>query len=268
VSLVKRPLSLRAVACVGLVVAGFACGEVPTFPYGISYISSVLLPSPAVAFGDTLRDSTGHVAPIRVFGIGLNGDTITTPAPNYVVVTVPGKSIRVLDGGIVVGDSVRTAQVVGQIGTRLQTPPVPIDVVPQPDSIAPTTATTTRFNDFVGDALFNLSDPLGVIVTSSQITAHAPVRSIIVRYAVTKLYPANAAFPDTTLVLLDDANQFLPPQGRFAVDTTDASGNASRKLRALLFGTGADSVEVSASATNLRGVPLGGSPVRFVVTVK
>ena len=267
-SLVKRPLFVRALACAGLVVAGFACGEVPTFPNGISYISSVLLPSPAVAKGDTLRDSTGKVAPIHVYGIGLNGDTILTPAPNYVVVTVPGKSIRVLAGGIVVGDSIRTAQLVGQIGDRLQTPPVPIDVVAQPDSIAPTTATTTTFNAITGDQVFNQSDPLGVIVTSSQLSPHAPVRSIIVRYAISNLYPATANFPDSTLVLLDDNGQYLPPQGRTAVDTTDASGNASRRLRALLFGTGADSIQVSVSATNLKGVPLGGSPVRFIVTTK
>jgi hypothetical protein len=265
---VKHPLSPRALVCAGLVVAGFACGDVPTLPDGIAYISTVILPSPAVAIGDTLRDSTGKATPIHVFGIGQNGDTITSVAPRYVITSVPGKSVHLSAGDFVIGDSVRTAQIVGQIGSRLQTPPVPLDVVQQPDAIAPTTATTSKFLDLVSGEAFNLSEALGVTVTSGAGATRAGVRSIIVHFAVSKLFPATATFPDTTLVLLDDSNRFVSPDGRVSVDTTDASGNASRKLRALLFGSGADSVEVTASATNLRGVPLSGSPIRFIVTSK
>ncbi|MEO8564493.1 MAG: hypothetical protein ABI601_20635, partial [bacterium] len=72
--------------------------------------------------------------------------------------------------------------------------------------------------------------------------------------------------PDTTIVLLDDASRFLGTAGRSAGDTTDSQGNASRKLRAVPFGF--DSVEIQASANNLKGVPLPGSPVRFIVTTK
>jgi hypothetical protein len=109
---------------------------------------------------------------------------------------------------------------------------------------------------------------LGVSVTSppTSTTSRAGVKSIIVRYAVTRIFPASASIPDTTLVLIDDAGRFLLPTGRFATDTTDPAGIATRQIRAIPLGF--DSVEVTAIANNLRGVPLRGSPIRFVVTTK
>ena len=86
------------------------------------------------------------------------------------------------------------------------------------------------------------------------------------RYEVTKIFPASASIPDTTIVLIDDVNRFVFPTGRSAVDTTDSQGNAGRRLRAVPFGF--DSVEILATANNLKGIALHGSPVRFVVTTK
>ena len=40
------------------------------------------------------------------------------------------------------------------------------------------------------------------------------MKSIIVRYAVTRIFPATASIPDTTLVLVDDAGRFALPTGR------------------------------------------------------
>jgi hypothetical protein len=87
-----------------------------------------------------------------------------------------------------------------------------------------------------------------------------------VRYAVTRIFPASASIPDTTLVLIDDSGRFRLPTGLTSVDTTDVAGSASRQIRAIPLGF--DSVEVSATANNLRGIPLRGSPIRFVVTTK
>ena len=50
------------------------------------------------------------------------------------------------------------------------------------------------------------------------------------------------------------------------MDTTDAAGNASRRIRAVPFGF--DSVAIMVSANNLKGVPLPGGPIRFVVSTK
>jgi hypothetical protein len=251
-----------------LLVAGPSCGEVPTLPEGVAYISSVILPSPAVALDDTLRDSLGVVAPIRVYGIDNSGDTVRSISPVFVVTTVPGKSVRLVAGNLVIGDSLRTVQIVAQVGSRLQTPPASLDVVRQPDSIAASSTSSTRFPvPATGEVTSTVS--LGVTVTSpptGTATTREGVKSIRVRFSVTKVFPSTATIPDTTLVLLDEAGRFQLPTGRDAVDTTDASGNASRRIRAIPLGF--DSVEIRASATNLRGVPLKGSPIRFVVTTK
>jgi hypothetical protein len=257
-------LSPWALAGAALCVAGLACGDVPTLQGGIAFISPVILPAPAVAVGDTLRDSAGVVAPIRVFAIGNAGDTIETQ-PVFIVTTVPGPSVTILANDLVRGDSVRTASIVGRIGTRLQTPPAQLNVVFQPDSMAAGSATTASFpSPSTGE--ITSSVPLSVNVTSIGGGTRAGVPSIIVHYAITAIYPVNTPVPDTTVVLVDDQNRFIPPSGLTAVDTTDASGNAQRRVRAVPFGF--DSVAIMVSANNLKGVPLPGGPIRFVVSTK
>jgi hypothetical protein len=249
-----------------VVVIGLACGEVPTLPGGIAYISPVILPSPAVALNDTLRDSLGVATPLKLFAIDNAGDTVRTITPLFVVTTIPGPSVHLTPTNLVIGDSIRTAQIVGQVGTRLQTPPASLDVVLQPDSVAAPSGTSARFPAPSAGTVTS-AVPLGISVTSPPTAAaRAGVKSIIVRYAVTRIFPASASIPDTTLVLIDDNGRFLLPTGRFATDTTDPAGAASRQIRAIPLGF--DSVEVSATANNLRGIPLRGSPIRFVVTTK
>ncbi len=266
----RRALSPAQLGGAALAIAALSCGEVPTFPEGIAYISPVILPAPAVALGDTLRDSTGAAAPLQLFGIDSDGDTVRTITPVFVVTTVPGPTVTLTAENLVIGDSVRPVQIVGQVGSRLQTPVVTLDVVRQPDSIAATGATSVRFPAPTAPEVTSVVT-LGVSVTSPPtagptIVARAGVKSIIVRYAVTQVFPADATIPDTTLVLLDDVGRFPLPTGRTIADTTDPSGDASRRIRAIPLGF--DSVEISASANDLRGVPLKGSPIRFVVTTR
>jgi hypothetical protein len=260
-------VSPAVLAGAAMLVAGLACGDVPTLPEGVAYITAVILPAPAVAKDDTLRDSLGVATPLRLYGIDNAGDTVRTISPVFVVTTVPGKGVRLVAGDFVIGDSLRTVQIVGQVGSRLQTPPASLDVVRQPDSIAAATNASSRFPvPSSGEVTSTVA--LGVTVTSppNESTPRAGVKGIIVRYSVTKVFPDGATIPDTTLVLLDDAGRFQLPTGRASVDTTDASGNTSRRIRAIPLGF--DSVEIRASANNLRGVPLKGSPIRFVVTTK
>ena len=255
----RSALSPVVLAGATLAVVALYCGEVPTLPGGIAYISTVILPAQAVA----LRDSMGVVTPIMVFGIGSDGDTVRTIEPVFVVTTVPGKSVRITPTYLVIGDSIRTAQIVGQVGSRLQTPPASLDVVNQPDSIAASSALSARFPAATATEVTSTLT-LGVSVTSPPVGAapRAGVKSIIVRYQVTRVFPAAATIPDTTLVLIDDAGRFRLPTGRASTDTTDAAGTASRRIRAIPLGF--DSVEISASANNLRGVPLKGSPIRVM----
>jgi hypothetical protein len=259
--------SAARLAGAALAVVSLSCGEVPTLPGGVAYISPVILPSPAVALGDTLRDSLGVVTPLKLYAIDAEGDTIPSVTPLFVVTTVPGPSVHLTPTNLAIGDSVRTAQIVGQVGTRLQTPVALLDVVHQPDSIAASSATNARFPAPSAGAVTSVV-PLEVSVTSppTGTTARAGVKSIIVRYGVTRIFPASASIPDTTLVLIDDSGRFRLPTGLTSVDTTDVSGSASRQIRAIPLGF--DSVEVSVTANNLRGIPLKGSPIRFVVTTK
>ncbi|MEO8564650.1 MAG: hypothetical protein ABI601_21425, partial [bacterium] len=208
-SVVRLRLSPRVLVGAGLAVAALSCGEVPTLPDGIAYISTVILPAPAVALGDTLRDSTGKATPVRIFAFGATGDTIESISPSFVVITAPGKSVTVGETGFVIGDSVRSAQIVGRVGERLQTAPVALDVVRQPDSLAAAAETRFKLGDVVSGELFSISSPLGVLVSSGATTPRASVKGIVVRYVVTNIFPANATIPDTTIVLLDDASRFL-----------------------------------------------------------
>jgi hypothetical protein len=258
-------LSRSALVGAALCVAALACGDVPTLEGGIAFISPVILPSPAVAVGDTLRDSAGVVAPLQIFAIDNAGDTIESVQPTFIVTTVPGPSVTILPNNLARGDSVRTASIVGRVGTRLQTPPVQLNVVFQPDSMAAGSPTTASF-PVPNAGEVTSSVPLSVNVTSIGKGTRAGVPSIIVHYAITTIYPVETPVPDTTVVLVNDQDRFIPPSGLTSVDTTDASGNASRRIRAVPFGF--DSVAILVSANNLKGVPLPGGPIRFVVSTK
>jgi hypothetical protein len=260
----KAMLSGSALVGAALCVIALACGDVPTLEGGIAFISPVILPSPAVAVNDTLRNEAGVVAPLRVVAVDNAGDTIETVEPTFVVTTVPGQSVTILPNDFVFGDSVRTASIVARVGTRLQTPPAQLSVVFQPDSMAAGSATTARFPVAENGAITS-SVPLSVNVTSLGSGTRAGVPSIIVRYLITNIYPVNTTVADTTVVLVDDQNRFTG-NGLVSVDTTDASGNASRQIRAVPFGF--DSVAILVSANNLKGAPLPGGPIRFVVSTK
>jgi hypothetical protein len=260
----KAMLSRSALLGAALGVVALACGDVPTLEGGIAFVSPVILPSPAVAFGDTLRDEAGVVAPLRIFAIDNAGDTLQNVVPTFVVTTVPGPSVTILANDLVRGDSVRIASIVGRVGTRLQTPPAQLSVVFQPDSMAAGSPTTARF-PVANAGEITASVPLSVNVTSIGEGTRAGVPSIIVRYLITNIYPAGTTVPDTSVVLVDDQNRFTG-NGLTSVDTTDASGNASRQIRAVPFGF--DSVAITVSANNLKGVALPGGPIRFVVSTK
>lgn len=249
-----RMLGSRLMAAAAALVAAIACGEVPTSADGIAFITPVVLPSLAVTAGDTLRDSLGRVAPLRVYAIGANNDTITA-TPSFLVTSLPA-GVTISPTGIVVAlDSPRTVQIIGRIGDRLQTTAAVLEVVAQPDSAARTGTVDSL-------ALATASSPLQVTVTGLRRGTRVPVRGIIVRYQITNVYPSRAVDPKEFFFsagLRGDLTR--------AVDTTDASGVASRSVTSSVA-TGVDSVVVQATVTSLRNTRLGGSPVRFVLPVK
>ena len=256
----RRLAARLAAGLAALGATAYACGEVPSLPDNIAYISPVLLPAPAIAVGDKLRDSTGAVAPLRIDAYDVNGVLIPGLSATFIVTSIPPDSGVTIDAnGIVTAlGSVKSVQIVGRVGDHLQTPPITLDVVPPADSIGK--------GIFVDTASLPVGKALPVSVTGLPPGggARTGIKGIIVRYRIVAKY-GNA--PDSArAVLTDDANALARPDSTVAVDTSDASGVASRTL--VVSGGGVDSVEVRASAQSLRGVALKGSPVRLLVKVK
>src|SRR5262245_53708067 len=127
-----RTLLLALVATIAI-----ACLDVGA-PEGIGSFSNVIRPSPSVVVGDTMRDSTGKAAPLRVVAFRPNGDTLDTVAVSFLSIdTTKPPSVSVSGNGIVVGDSVRPtltgSLVVANVGVRFQTSPDTLRVTVPPD---------------------------------------------------------------------------------------------------------------------------------------
>jgi hypothetical protein len=244
---------LLLVCAAGIV--AIACGEVPTLENGIAYISPVRLPSPAVAAGDVLRDSTGAAVPLSVVAYDINDQPIAGTTATYVINPVD-TGVHIDASGIVrVSDSVRSVQIVGRVGNRLQTIAATLEIVAQPDSIAAAGVVDSL-------RLATASSGLQVSVTGLRKGVRVPSKGIIVRYRITGTTPSRTV--DPTFFFFSEG---LRNDLTRAADTTDASGTASRSIIASDV-SGLTSIQVEASANSLRGVPLAGSPVRFTIPVK
>ncbi|HEX6598461.1 MAG TPA: hypothetical protein VF034_04005 [Gemmatimonadaceae bacterium] len=246
---------------VSVAAAALACGEVPTLDQGIAYISPIILPAPAVAVGDQLRDSLGNVAPLRIEAFGRNDEQLPDPQATFLPTVVPSPISIDADGTVTASDTVstvKTVQLVGRVGSKLQTTAVSLLIVPQPDSLG-------RASDSLNTATFPVSDTMRVTVTGVNRTkARVAVPGIIVHYRIADVYgPGKDA---ATAVLTLEGGALSRPDPRMAVDTTDASGLASRTL--VVAGENVDSVVVYVRARSLRGEPLRGDSLRFILRPK
>jgi hypothetical protein len=232
-----RAYLLTFCAAVAIVTA-VSCGDIPSLPSNIAYTTPILLPMPAVEADSFLHDSTGAVAPLRVRAYDQAGTEILGVPVTYVVLTLPPKLTIAADGTVRAADTVMTVQIAAQVGGFMQTPAATLYIAPHP----------TAFARGGSDTAFTLPNikPLPVTVTGTWHNTTLPVPGVLLRYAVSAVYPASAA---GSVVLA------LP------VDTTDISGNATRNLA---VGTGVDSVIVLATALDFNAKPIPGSPLRFV----
>jgi len=243
---------------VSVAAAALACGEVPTLDEGIAYISPIILPAPAVAVGDQLRDSLGNVAPLRIAAFGRNDEPLPDPQATFLPTVLPSPISIGEDGIVTASDTVsavKTVQIVGRVGSKLQTTAVSLLVVPQPDSLG-------RTSDSLKTVALPALDTLRVTVTGlNRSGARVAVPGIAVRYRIAGVYPSSAS--TATAILTLDGRTVSRPDSTMAVDTTDASGLASRTL--VVAGTNVDSVVVFVRARSLRGVPLRGDSLRFIL---
>jgi len=259
-------MSRRAVsvAIAGLIVGvgvGIGCGDVPTLDEGIAFYTTVELPLPAVAAGDTLRDATGRAAPLRVRAFTRDSQEITGLTVTFLPTRLPSSVTIDANGILVAADTVRSVDIVGQINGRLQTSVVTLLLVPEPASI-------TRSDNVLGDTAYAVPAlrALPVTVTALYRGQVTPVNGIIVRYRIDSLRPSSAQLGSA--VLTNASGAIARPDSTVAVDTTKAAGNATRSVL-VRAGGGVDTVFVSATARHLRdATQLAGSPVRFILALK
>jgi hypothetical protein len=243
--------------------AALSCGEVPTLENGIAYYTPVLLPMPAVALGDTLRDSLGRVAPLRVRAFTRDSQEVTGLTVTFVPTVLPTLvDIKNPTGLVVAHDTaVGSVVLVGRIGDQFQTSTVTLLVVPEPTLV-------TRTDNPAADSALSVPALRALPVTVSGLFKGAvtTVNGIIVRYRIDSLAPSSV--PAGTAVLTNASGSSLHPDSTTAVDTTKSAGNATRNVL-VRAGSGVQKVYISATARRLHdATEVPGSPVRFLVELK
>jgi hypothetical protein len=244
-------------ALVAATIVVAACIDLSTDPDEIVAIEFVDLPWPSVVAGDTLRDSSGAVAPLvaRLF----DGDGDVVPGP--VEFITQETSIHVVLGDRLVADDTATGKAgIFASTTGVQSIVRQIEIVAAPDSIAADGTIVPLDWVVPDDPQLNVSQPLGVRVYTA---AGAGVRSWVIRF---QLEAGGRQIPesDTTQIYL------VADNGRPSyADTTDLSGKASRRLRLRVVPglVPPDSAVITVSAA-YRGIPLTGSPVRLVLPLR
>lgn len=253
-------MKARRAACTLALAVLSGCTEVGTDPDAVVALVFDALPFPGVAIGDTLRDESGAAAPLRATPVNSEGDEVPGASVTYLALD-PGVTIS--DAGFAIGTGTTTAavRVIAQVGT-LQSRPLSLVVTPAPDSAAREGAVDT-LRYVVPDAATNASAAITIRVLAGSAAEPVNVRGWIVRYSVE--YRGSTVPPEST-----DLAWFIDPAGRrSAVDTTEADGRASRRLRVVPTGlaTPDDSLLVTATVT-ARGSAVAGTPLRVVVPVR
>lgn len=209
--------------------AALACADFSIDPSLIAAIEFPPLPSPSVIEGDTLRreDLTPHPLGIRVFTAG--GAEVENPDVTYFI----ADTLTTVRGGFLVADapldfstsSSYTSRIVAS-ADGLQSAPRTIAVIPRPDAVSRVdTATTDTIRYSAPAAATDTSMALRVRVSRTQGAVNVP--SYLVRYLLVSMEGDTLPAADTTAAffIVADDGKVLP------LDTTDASGQASRRLR-------------------------------------
>lgn len=246
-----------------ILVPAVACIDLSVNPNEITSIELAPSQNPSIIFGDSLRDTSGKAYALVAHVFDAAGEEVTTAEPTFIATDTLVNIVTGDGATYVVAKAVAgTARLIASIGT-LQSVTRQLDVVPPPDTmLRPGVARDTIvFHDPATTA--DTTDDLALRVVQQNGTG---VKSLLVRYSVEHEQVTIPVTSDTT-------QQFslVDAQGRgSSVDTTDASGNAARRLRYRVpAGAGKlDSVIVTASVRGLGGVAVKGSPVQLVVVLR
>ena len=243
----RQYLGVVAGVCAALALS--ACREIPAPEGGVRALSRVVLGSPGLVVGDTLRDSLGNVAPLRIVAFDENGDTIASPpAVTFMLFDTTAE----LDGDILVGEHAGRARLIATVAglqSRIDT----VTVTLRPDTIVSDSTRYIRTVDLLAADTSFASADLGVIVQHRDGATVSPVDAVVVTYTLTRSPTGAPAGVGPTVVFVGGTT--APVR-----DTTSGGGRAARAIRlrrdALPQLAGGDSAMVVASAS-YRGQSLG-----------
>lgn len=244
------------VASMGMA-AVLACTKVGTEPTEAVAIEALAPPLPSVVVGDTMRDTSGGVAPLRAKVYNSSGDTIPDAPIHFIALDSLHRVSLDTATGIVVGRDTGQVRIVAHVGS-LQSEPITVTVVQPPTAIIPLDSLVDTLDytiDFATgrDTLENLR--VRLVHVAGTDTASVP--SYLVRYRFE--YPKGYDNNDSTRVQLVNGSSREPG----LLVTTGPDGSTSQALRITPFATpDTDSVVVSARAAQPGGPP---GAIRFVV---
>lgn len=232
-----------------------SCRDIPSPEGGVLSISGVLLPSPGLVAGDTMRDSLGLVAPLRVIAYTLEGEEVEPqPVPQFVVLDTGAR----LAGALLLGETAgTTVRVVGSVAS-IQTLPAQVRVTLTPDTLvaADSIRHVKTYSLISGDTVVQSAE-LATRVLQRGVTPPSGVDAVIVRYTIVQAPAPRDATAGPTVVL-------VPGNSAASRDTTE-NGRAARAARlriAALATTATDSAVIDATAS-YRGSTIG--TVQFII---
>ncbi len=209
----RSRLALAMLACV----AAGGCRDIPAPEGGVQSLGRVILGSPGLVVGDTLRDSTGAAAPLRIVAFDEKGDTVASPPPITFLLL---DTTAALDGDILVGTHTGRARVLAMVAglpSRIDT----VTVTLRPDTIVSDSIRYVRaVNLLSGDTSYVSSD-LPVVVTDD---AGAGVDAVIVTYALVRSPAGHPSGTGPTVVFAGGTTEPVR-------DTTSGGGRAARAIR-------------------------------------
>ena len=233
-----------------------SCSDIPAPQGGIAALSPLQFPLPGVVLGDTMRDSLGLVAPLRVIAYGVDGEPLSPqPTASFVVIDTGAH----FAGALLIGDSLGPVRIVGTVGV-LQTRPASVKITLSPDTLVPADSIVHHktYSIISGDSVAQSAD-LAVLVQHLG-TPNTGVEAVIVHYTIDQQPQGNGNGPTVVLV----SGNAISTR-----DTTETSGRAARVARLRLLAMNAtstsDTVLVSATAS-YRGQVLGVVPFAVIYT--
>lgn len=285
----------RLTAAVLAAAAAAACVRVDTAPGGIASTELARV-APAIALGDSLRDTTGAAVPVRGVAYDPNGAAVATAGFRYFYVPLPVDTTRgaAVDTALVVDSATgavratatwvaQRGRVFARLGSGVQLADT-LDIVPPPDSVVVTPPADTVMqydcrdprtqlaqDTTVNFKARNTAGPFTVTVRGDSLGTRVGVRRWLVRWSLdsvpkqpipTDTIPGVRRVPGIA-VISGSVDQTI------GYDTASSTGASSVRLRIRPRVLGVSYSPDTSFRVVLRvdvirgaGVPVAGSPVR------